>query len=117
MSYAKKMAQLADANRKAAQAAGALNEDSKIDSPNEHQTAVVYDLISEGPIEGLQGGTDGIYLDKTPATIGTAGQKFNVRNSNNVSYNSSNHTVTDNNSTLPIIIKRIKENFEKTLSS
>jgi len=100
MSYAKKMAQLAAANRKAAQAAGALNEDSKIDSPNEHQTAVVYDLISEGPVEGLQGGTDGIYLDKTPATIGTAGQKFNVRNSNNVSYNSSNHTVTDNNSTL-----------------
>ena len=57
--------------------------DSKIDSPNEHQTAVVYDLLSEGPIEGLQGGTDGIYLDKTPATIGLNGQKFNIKSSCN----------------------------------
>ena len=71
--------------------------DSKIDSPNEHQTAVVYDLLSEGPIEGLQGGTDGIYLDKTPATIGLTGQKFNIKSSNNTSYNASTQVITDNN--------------------
>ena len=92
--------ELARIQAEAAAASAGNNDDSKVNSPNEHQTAVVYDLLSEGPIEGLQGGTDGIYLDKTPATIGLNGQKFNIKTSNNVSYNHSTHVVTDNNSTL-----------------
>ena len=47
-------------------------------SPNEYQTAVIYDLISEGPIKGLVAGTDSIYLNQTPATIGSTGVKNNI---------------------------------------
>ena len=53
------------------QAASAGTSSGIVNSPNEYQTAVVYDVVSEGPIEGLVHGTDSIYLNQTPATIGT----------------------------------------------
>lgn len=37
-------------------------------TPEENQTAVVYDVLSEGPIEGLVDGTNSIFIDKTPVT-------------------------------------------------
>ena len=33
---------------------------------NKHQSAVVYDLLSEGPIEGLDNGLASIYFNGTP---------------------------------------------------
>ena len=38
---------------------------SRRNSPNQEQSVIVYDLISEGPIEGLIDGASSIYLDTT----------------------------------------------------
>lgn len=65
--------------------------------PNEYQTAVIYDLLSEGPIEGLVGGTDGIYLNDTPATIGAASAALQPNISDSVDFTASTNTVVDNN--------------------
>ena len=69
---------------------------SRINSPNLHQSAVVYDIISEGPIEGLVNGTSSIYLDTTPVISKTqetdyAQSKFSA----NVDFDSANLKVTD----------------------
>ena len=48
------------------QATSAGTTTGLVNSPNEYQTAVVYDVLSEGPIEGLVNGTDSIYLNQTP---------------------------------------------------
>mgnify|MGYP003120751771 FL=1 len=78
------------------QAEGAGTSSGIVNNPNEYQTAVVYDLISEGPIEGLVNGTDSIYLDKTAATIGSIGTKHNIAESLDVSFTASSLTVVDN---------------------
>ena len=78
------------------QAEGAGTSSGIQNNPNEYQTAVVYDLISEGPIQGLVNGTDSIYLDKTAATIGSIGTKHNIAESLNVSFTASSLTIVDN---------------------
>jgi hypothetical protein len=78
------------------QAEGAGTSSGIVNNPNEYQTAVVYDLISEGPIEGLVNGTDSIYLDKTAATIGSIGTKHNIAESLDVSFTASSLTIVDN---------------------
>lgn len=78
------------------QAQGAGSSSQIFNNPNEYQTAVVYDLISEGPIEGLVNGTDSIYLDQTAATIGSIGTKHNIAESLDVSFTASSLTVVDN---------------------
>ena len=78
------------------QAQGAGSSSSIVNNPNEYQTAVVYDLISEGPIQGLVNGTDSIYLDQTAATIGSIGTKHNIAESLDVSFTASSLTVVDN---------------------
>ena len=62
-------------------------------SPNEYQKAVVYDLLSEGPIQGLVNGTNSIFLDKTGVTIGDT--KHQIVNLTNVSYTASTRTLVD----------------------
>lgn len=62
-------------------------------SPNEYQTAVVYDLVSEGPIEGLVDGTNSIYLDKTAATIGNT--KNQIVSLTDSAYTASSKTLVD----------------------
>ena len=82
------------------QAPSAGTSSGIIDSPNEYQTAVVYDVVSEGPIEGLVHGTDSIYLNRTPATIGAKGDAYNIRHSPDVTYTASTNTVVDNSGKL-----------------
>ena len=82
------------------QAASAGTSSGIVDSPNEYQTAVVYDVVSEGPIEGLVHGTDSIYLNQTPATIGAKGDAYNIRHSPDVTYTASTNTVVDNSGKL-----------------
>jgi len=65
-------------------------------SPNEYQTAVIYDLISEGPIKGLVAGTDSIYLNQTPATIGSTGVKNNIAETKDATFTASSLTIVDN---------------------
>ena len=82
------------------QAEGAGTSSGIVNNPNEYQTAVVYDLISEGPIQGLVNGTDSIYLDKTAATIGSIGIKHNIAESLDVSFTASSLTIVDNVSSM-----------------
>ena len=62
-------------------------------SPNEYQTAVVYDLVSEGPIHGVVDGTNSIFLDKTGATIGDT--KHQIVTLTNTNYTASTRTLVD----------------------
>ena len=78
------------------QAVGAGQSSGTNFSPNEYQTAVVYDLISEGPIEGLVDGTNSIFLDKTAVTIENT--KNQIVNLTNVSYTASTRTLVDSDS-------------------
>ena len=78
------------------QAVGAGQSSGTNLSPNEYQTAVVYDLISEGPIEGLVDGTNSIFLDKTAVTIENT--KNQIVNLTNVSYTASTRTLVDSDS-------------------
>lgn len=78
------------------QAIGAGQSSGTNMSPNEYQTAVIYDLISEGPIEGLVDGTNSIFLDKTAVTIGDT--KNQIVNLTNVSYTASTRTLVDSDS-------------------
>ena len=72
---------------------GAGTTSGTSNSPNEYQTAVVYDLVSEGPIEGLVDGTNSIYLDKTAATIGNT--KNQIVSLTNSAYTASSKTLVD----------------------
>jgi len=47
------------------------------DSISSNQIGIIVDAISEGPIEGIVGGLEGVYLDETPAvTSGSPNFKF-----------------------------------------
>jgi len=73
--------------------------EGRINVPQENQTAVVYDIISEGPIEGLVDGTNSIFLDKTPVTIGdTKHQPIKIKNA---TFTASNSTLVDSDSSNP----------------
>ena len=65
-------------------------------SPNQEQSVVVYDLISEGPIHGLINGASSIYLDTTQVLNNTYKDSHNPKESFDVTYNATTHTVTDN---------------------
>jgi len=60
-----------------------------------HQSAVVYDAISEGPIEGLVNGPTSIILDGNPAaTIGVSSY-YQLLRSPKASYNATTGVITD----------------------
>jgi len=65
-------------------------------SPNQEQSVIVYDLISEGPIQGLIDGASSIYLDTTQVLNNSYKNSHNPKQSFDVSYNASNNTITDN---------------------
>ena len=60
------------------------------------QSAVVYDVLSEGEIEGLVDGAFSIYLDGVPVLDKTKKVTYSAKQSSNVSYNASSGTITDN---------------------
>ena len=104
MSYAKKKwmdAQRAKKQNKQsgslARAAGGTSTIEGVDNiPEQNQTSVVYDLLSEGPIEGLVDGTNSIYLEKTPVTSSdTTHQPVRVINA---AFTASTGTVVDSDS-------------------
>ena len=61
------------------------------------QSAVVYDVLSEGEIEGLVDGAYTIYLDGTPV-LDNLEKTLSAKRSGNVSYVSSTGVITDNES-------------------
>ena len=69
---------------------------SRRNSPNQEQSVIVYDLISEGPIEGLIDGASSIYLDTTQVLNNSYKNSHNPKQSFDVSYNASTNTITDN---------------------
>ena len=69
-------------------------------SNTSEQTAVVYDLLSEGPIEGLVEGAASIYLNGIPIINESQNKLWGASTSRDVSYNASTGVVTDNTSTM-----------------
>ena len=69
-------------------------------SNTSEQTAVVYDLLSEGPIEGLVEGAASIYLNGVPIINESQNKLWGASTSRDVSYNASTGVVTDNTSTM-----------------
>ena len=65
-------------------------------SPNQEQSVIVYDLISEGPIQGLIDGASSIYLDTTQVLNNSYKASHNPKQSFDVSYNATTNTITDN---------------------
>jgi len=62
------------------------------------QSAVVYDLISEGEIEGLTDGAYSIYLNNVPVLDNSRKDTYSAKSSSNVSYVASSGVTTDNQS-------------------
>ena len=62
------------------------------------QSAVVYDLISEGEIEGLVNGAHSIYLNGAPVLDGQRKDTYAAKTTGNASYVASTGTITDNQS-------------------
>ena len=62
------------------------------------QSAVVYDLLSEGEIEGLVDGAYTIFLNDVPVLDNSRKQTYSAKNSSNVSYVASTGVITDNQS-------------------
>ena len=72
-----------------------------VNSPNQHQTAAVYDLISEGPIEGLVDGASSIYLDTSPILANPYKNVYaKAAYSLNVDFDSANLAITDNSANM-----------------
>ena len=61
-----------------------------------HQTAVVYDLISEGPIEGLIDGAASVLINGAPAVSYQYAESFATRKGTDIAYDSANNKLTDN---------------------
>ena len=66
----------------------------------EKQSAVVVDVLSEGPIKGLVDGASSVQLNGVPILDPITKQSYSAAVSSNVSYTASSRTITDNNSTL-----------------
>ena len=66
----------------------------------EKQSAVVVDILSEGPIKGLVDGASSVQLNGVPILDPITKQSYSAAVSSNVSYTASSRTITDNNSTL-----------------
>lgn len=60
------------------------------------QSAVIYDLLSEGPIEGLVDGVASIRLNDNPVANSTNSTLIAPRRSTDVNYNATTGTITDN---------------------
>ena len=67
---------------------------------SEKQTAVIYDALSEGPIEGLVNGPSSIMLNGVPIVENSINSSFSATTSRSVSYNHSTGVVTDNTSNM-----------------
>ena len=80
------------------------------------QHAIIYDLLSEGPIEGIVGGASGIYLNGTPLVSTYNANLVTPKRSNTGVFNSGNTTVTSTGlfslvtGTPPILLERGKAN-------
>ena len=76
---------------------GVFNGDGlRVSSNIRRQTAVIYDVLSEGPIEGLVDGPSSIRLNDNPVANTVNTQMFTSSRSVDVSYNHSTGVVTDN---------------------
>ena len=62
------------------------------------QSAVVYDLLSEGEIDGLVDGAYTIFLDNVPVLDNSRKQTYSAKSSSDVSYVASSGIITDNES-------------------
>ena len=60
------------------------------------QSAVIYDVLSEGPIEGLVQGASSIRLNDNPVANTVNDTVISPKKSTDVSYNATNGTLTDN---------------------
>ena len=69
-----------------------VNESSNI----RRQTAVIYDVLSEGPIEGLVNGVSSIRLNDNPVANTVNNRIMNPLHSIDCSYNASTGVITDN---------------------
>jgi len=68
---------------------------NKLTKSTRHQTAVIYDAVSEGPIEGLVNGPNSIIIDGNPAASANVGTYFQLLRTPNASYNATSGIVTD----------------------
>ena len=76
---------------------GNFNADGvRVSSNVRRQTAVIYDVLSEGPIEGLKNGVSSIRLNDNPVATTVNQRFFQPERSIDVSYNASTGVVTDN---------------------
>ena len=76
---------------------GVFNADGvQVSSNVRRQTAVIYDVLSEGPIEGLVDGVSSIRLNDNPVANTVNTQFFQPARSIDASYNSSTGVITDN---------------------
>ena len=85
---------------KGAGAGSTSNVTSNKKTSTEKQTALIYDMLSEGPIEGLVDGAASVYLDSTPVMEGSNNKSFGPTNSTDVTYTASSGVITDNNGSL-----------------
>ena len=70
-----------------------------ISGETRRQTAVIYDVLSEGPIEGLVDGVASIRLNDNPVANTTNTGVIDPKHSFDGSYVASSGTITDNNTT------------------
>ena len=68
---------------------------NKLTKSTRHQTAVIYDAVSEGPIEGLVNGPNSIIIDGNPAASANVSTYFQLLRTPNASYNSTSGIVID----------------------
>ena len=66
----------------------------------EKQSAVVVDILSEGPIQGLVDGASSVQLNGVPILDPITKQSYSAAVSSNASYTASSRTLTDNTNTL-----------------
>lgn len=74
---------------KGAGAGSTSNVTSNKKSSTEKQSAIIYDMLSEGPVEGLVDGAASVYLDSTPVMEGSSNKSFGPTNSTDVTYTAS----------------------------
>ena len=103
MSYAKKTAEEAARGREAATSAAAAMDTrtgqyTNLSGETKNQSAVVFDAISEGPIEGLKYQGASIKLNGDRAYSLGAYTAKGISYSGNASYNSTSGVITDHNS-------------------
>ena len=76
---------------------GVFNADGvQVSSNIRRQTAVIYDVLSEGPIDGLVDGVSSIRLNDNPVANTVNTNFFQPARSIDASYNSSTGVITDN---------------------